>query len=89
MWVRNGGLLAAVAALLSVAVVAAATWFVLTHEILWKPYMDALGRVGVGVATVAIMVLAGVLLAVAFDRAEESVVLARHASRKRGDGGEA
>jgi hypothetical protein len=75
MWMKNGGLLSAVLAVLAAGTVAAGTWFTLTHDADWRAFFDQLDDGLVGVITLAAALLAGWLLAVAFDRGEEAVVL--------------
>jgi len=87
MWVRNGGLLAALTAFLSAGAVVAGTWFILTHNALWTSFMNSLGRTGAGLATVAVSVLAGILLAAAFDRVEEAAAIARRSTSNSRDAG--
>lgn len=89
MWLRNGGLVAALVAVAAAGAVTAGTWFILTHDTTWAMYMDALGRTWAGVVTAAIAIIAGALLAVAFDRAEEAVARARQGSSGTQDGGPA
>jgi cellobiose-specific phosphotransferase system component IIC len=75
MWLRNGGLLSAVMAVLAAGAVVTATWFALAHESDWRALFDRLNDSTVGIITLVTALLAGWLLAVAFDRGEESIVL--------------
>lgn len=80
MWMKNGGLLAAVLAALAAGTVVLGTWFALTHDADWRAFFDQLDDGIVGAITLGTALLAGWLLAVAFDRGEESVVLFRQRS---------
>ncbi len=75
MWFRNGGLFAAVVALLAASVVAFGTWFTLSHTTDWRATLETFSDDQVGLITLAAVLLAGWLLATVFDRAEEAVVL--------------
>lgn len=87
MWLKNGGLLAAVIALLAAGAVALGTWFTLTHGSDWQALLDKLSTAAVGVVVLVVVLLAGWLLAIAFDRAEESFVLYKQrSSDDTGDG---
>jgi hypothetical protein len=80
MWIKNGGLFSAVLAVLAAGVVSLGSWFSLAHDADVKAFFDSLSQSEVGAVTLAIVLLAGWLLAVAFDRAEESFVLYKQRS---------
>ncbi|MFP4248892.1 MAG: hypothetical protein ACLFU7_04500 [Armatimonadota bacterium] len=77
MWLRHGGLLAATMAVLSVAAVAFGAWFTLAHSGDWQALLDSLSSSGMGLATLAVVLLSGWLMAIAFQQAEEAVALFR------------
>ncbi|MGI5819101.1 MAG: hypothetical protein ACOX9R_13510 [Armatimonadota bacterium] len=77
MWLRNGGLLAAVLALLSFALVSFGAWFTLTQRSTCDILFAMCSPTGIGMITVAIVIASGWLLAYAFDQAEQAFVLFR------------
>lgn len=83
MRVTSAVLLAALTALISAGLVATGAWFLLKHRTSWLALMDEFGRTGAGGATVAVVVLAGILLSVAFGRAQTAVSLMRQSSESR------
>ncbi len=86
MWLRNGGLLAAVLAVLAIGLVGFAAWFTLIHGSTCELFFDACTRTGVGVFTLAIVLIAGSLMAYAFGCAEKAVALyARRSSEKNAE----
>jgi hypothetical protein len=80
MWLTNGGLLAAVLAVVAAAFVAAGAWFSLVHRSTLDSFLGDFSDGVVGAVTLVIVSLAGWLLATAFDRGEESYVLFRERS---------
>ncbi|MFW6156610.1 MAG: hypothetical protein ACOC7J_04770 [Armatimonadota bacterium] len=88
MWLKNGGFFSALVAVLASGVVLVGTWFTLIHEGDLEAYLQRFSRSVVGVVTLVIVLLAGWLLAIAFDRVEESLVLYRQRSSEDGEAGE-
>ena len=88
MWLKNGGLLAAVLAVLTAGAVVAGTWFTLTHSADIETFFSQLTEVRVGAVTLLVILLAGWLLAIALDRAEAVFTLYRQRSSDHRGGGD-
>jgi len=86
MWIRNGGLIAAVLALLAAGVVAFGAWYTLTHGTVCETLLHACNTTTSGAITLVIMLLAGGLMAYAFGQTEETIVLFRERSSKDSGG---
>jgi hypothetical protein len=83
MRVTKGGLLAAILAALSAGAVIAAAYFAISHNVELAATLRQMDRAAAGVVTLLIMLTAGGLLAIAFDRGEKAARLLRRPSSEQ------
>jgi hypothetical protein len=86
MWVRNGGLLSAATAALIAAVIVLGAWFFIEHRPDWRSWSNDASPTLVGALTAGVMLIAGILLTVALNRAESAILLGRRAAPDEGSG---